>query len=53
MVRFRYAVVALILWVFFMAWITTGECGIKLSNDTQILSLAIIMAGAMAGGDND
>ena len=48
--RFGYAVVALVLWVFFMAWIMT-EGGIKLSNDTQILSLAIIMAGAMAGGD--
>lgn len=48
--RFGYAVVALILWVFFMAWIMT-KGGIELSNDTQILSLAIIMAGAMAGGD--
>lgn len=48
--RFGYAVVALILWVLFMAWIMT-EGGIELSNDTQILSLAIIMAGAMAGGD--
>lgn len=48
--RFGYAVVALILWVLFMSWIMT-EGGIELSNDTQILSLAIIMAGAMAGGD--
>lgn len=48
--RFGYAVVALILWAHFMAWIMT-EGGIELSNDTQILSLAIIMAGAMAGGD--
>ena len=48
--RFGYAIVALVLWVFFMAWIMT-EGGIELSNDTQILSLAIIAAGAMAGGD--
>lgn len=48
--RFGYAVVALILWVLFMSWIMT-EGGIELGNDTQILSLAIIMAGAMAGGD--
>lgn len=48
--RFGYAVVALILWVSFTSWIMT-EGGIELSNDTQILSLAIIMAGAMTGGD--
>lgn len=48
--RFGYAVVALILWVSLMAWIMT-EGNIELSNDTQVLSLAIIMAGAMAGGD--
>lgn len=48
--RFGYVIIALILWVFFMAWIMTYG-GIKFSNDTQILSLAIIMAGAMAGGD--
>lgn len=49
--RFGYAAMALILWGLFMVWITTGEYGIKFSNDTQMLSLAIIMAGAMAGGD--
>lgn len=48
--RFGYAVVALILWVLFVAWIM-ADGGIELSNDTQLLSLAIIMAGAMAGGD--
>ena len=48
--RFGYAVVALILWVLLTSWIM-AEGGIELSNDTQILSLAIIMAGAMAGGD--
>lgn len=48
--RFGYAIIALILWVFFMAWIMT-EGGIELSDDTRVLSLAIVAAGAMAGGD--
>ena len=50
--RFGYAVVALILWVLFMSWIMTNS-SLELSDDIRVLSLAIIMAGAMAGGDND
>ena len=48
--RLKYGVVALILWVLFMAWIMTNS-SLELSDDIRVLSLAIIVAGAMAGGD--
>lgn len=48
--RFGYAIIAMILWLIFMSWIMT-EGGIEISDDTRVLSLAIVAAGAMAGGD--
>ena len=50
--RLKYGVVALILWVLFIVWIMT-EGSLELSDDIRVLSLAIVAAGAMAGGDND
>ena len=47
--RFIYGAIALIAWSVFEAWIT-GQ-GIAISNDIQILSTAIVVAGAIAGGD--
>lgn len=48
--RFLYGIVACFVWSFFCMFIMTKH-GIKVSNDIQILSTAIIIAGAMAGGD--
>lgn len=49
--RIIYAVIASVIW----AWVVlaiVGQGGIELpSNDIQILTVAIIAAGAMAGGD--
>lgn len=39
-----------LIWCAVMA-IAMSETGITVSNDTQILSLAIVVAGALAGGD--
>ena len=47
--RFIYGALALIIWCVFVAWII-GQ-GVAMSNDMQILSTAIVVAGAMAGGD--
>ena len=47
--RFIYGAIALIAWCVFEAWIA-GQ-GIAISNDLQILSTAIVVAGAIAGGD--
>lgn len=47
--RFMYGVLALIVWCVLGAWIISQ--GVAVSNDMQILSTAIIVAGAMAGGD--
>lgn len=46
--RFMYGVLALILWCILVAYTTQG---IVISNEIQLLSAAIIVAGAMAGGD--
>ena len=48
--RFVYGVIALIVWCVFVAWIMSQ--GVAVSNDMQILSTAIVVAGAMAGGDD-
>lgn len=48
--RFVYGAIALIVWCIFGAWIISQ--GIAVSNDIQILSTAIVVAGAMAGGDD-
>lgn len=47
--RLIYGAIALIVWCVFGAWIINQ--GVAVSNDMQILSTAIIVAGAMAGGD--
>lgn len=47
--RFMYGALALIVWCVFGAWIISQ--GVAVSNDMQILSTAIVVAGAMAGGD--
>ena len=44
--RFAYASVMFLVWVIFMA-----SFEINVSNDIQVLSTAIIVAGALAGGD--
>ena len=50
--RILYGITASILWIFIMA-IVIAEYNIKVSSDTQFLSIAIIAAGAMAGGDKE
>lgn len=48
--RFVYAVIAIGLW----AWFLSGAhraIGIDVSNDLQCLTIAIVAAGALAGGD--
>lgn len=44
--RFLYAIIALILWMLLIS-----SLGIKVDGNTLILCLAIVSAGAMAGGD--
>lgn len=48
--RFLYGIVASFVWCFFCAFLMS-KYDMKVSNDIQILSTAIIIAGAMAGGD--
>jgi len=46
--RFVYALIAMFLWVIIvLAWIDLTN----ISADTKFLALAIVFAGAMAGGD--
>ena len=47
--RFMYGALALILWSVLGVYVISQ--GVAVSNDMQILSTAIIVAGAMAGGD--
>ena len=44
--RFLYAIIALMLWMLLIC-----SLGIEVDNNTLILCLAIVSAGAMAGGD--
>lgn len=44
--RFFYAIVAALGWI-----LLTAKLGMTLDDNTMYLALAIIMAGAMAGGD--
>ena len=44
--RFCYAIIALILWMLLIS-----SLGIEVDGNTLILCLAIVSAGAMAGGD--
>lgn len=48
--RFAYGAIALIVWCVFGAWIISQ--GVAVPNDIQILTTAIVVAGAMAGGDD-
>ena len=44
--RFLYAIIALMLWMLLIC-----SLGIEVDSNTLILCLAIVSAGAMAGGD--
>jgi hypothetical protein len=48
--RFLYGIVACFVWSSLCAFLMS-KYDMKVSNDIQILSTAIIIAGAMAGGD--
>ena len=48
--RFFYAVLAFFIWIF-VANATLEAVGVPISDDIQFLSLAIVVAGALAGGD--
>jgi len=45
-VRFFYAIIAALGWAILSVWLD-----LHADNNTMFLALAIIMAGAMAGGD--
>ena len=47
--RYLYGIFALIIWCVFIGYVMTK--GIEISNDVQIITSAIVVAGAMAGGD--
>jgi len=46
--RFSVAVIALTVWCGVLTFLT--KVGIKISDDTIVLSAAVIIAGALAGG---
>lgn len=48
--RFFYAVLAFFIWIF-VANAILKAVNLSISNDIQFLSLAIVVAGALAGGD--
>lgn len=47
--RVLYGILVGILWTYLLLWIESKGCVI--SNQTFVLSSAIVIAGAMAGGD--
>lgn len=47
--RYLYGIFALIIWCIFLGYLMTN--GVELSEDTQFITIAIVVAGAMAGGD--
>ena len=47
--RYLYGIFTLIIWCVFIEYVMTK--GIEISNDVQIITTAIVVAGAMAGGD--
>ena len=49
--RMLYGMLAGILWVFLLA-MATAQFGAEISNDIQWLTTAIVVAGALAGGDD-
>ena len=50
MMRMLYGMLAGVLWVFLMAT-ATAKYGAKIPDNIQWLTTAIVVAGAMAGGD--
>ena len=48
--RLTIAFVCGLIWCAVMA-LAMSETGITVSNDVQVLTLAIVVAGALAGGD--
>lgn len=49
MMRFSIAVIGFTVWCGMLT--VLAKLGIKISDDTVILSIAIVIAGALAGGD--
>ena len=47
--RFVYGFIAFVVWLVFV--VKMVESGIEISKDTVYLTLAIVTAGAMAGGE--
>ena len=47
--RFSIAVIGFTVWCGMLT--VLAKLGIKISDDTVILSIAIVIAGALAGGD--
>lgn len=48
--RILYGIAAGIIWIYLLA-IVMEACNLEISGDMQWLSIAIVIAGAMAGGD--
>lgn len=49
--RMLYGIIVGILWVYLLVWIKS--IGFVVSDQTFVLSSAIVIAGAMAGGDGN
>ena len=47
--RYLYGIGALIIWTLFIGYCVTQ--GVQINGDMQLLSISIVVAGAMAGGD--
>ena len=47
--RFVYGLLAFVVWAMLLGYAQTA--GMNITNEVQILSFAIVIAGAMAGGD--
>ena len=47
--RFSVAVISFTVWAVMLT--VLAKLGIKISDDTMVLSTAIVIAGALAGGD--
>ena len=47
--RIIYGLFAFVAWIILLGFALSG--GMSMTNEAQIISLAIVVAGAMAGGD--
>lgn len=47
--RFIYGLIAFVAWTILIGYVVSS--GMDMANEAQILSLAIVVAGTMAGGD--